>query len=182
MFYTPLSVLWDKIAGVGASHDSDLQFARGCCMPGTRKAVLQLLRDWKDLQCYHFPVCWLSGAAGTGKSAIALSIAKEWEKKGLVDSFFFFRSDLKHNNPDSLILSIAHSLADMRPHLHHSIHQKVHKYPHILEATLENQYTEVVLSNLNYPPHSLLFPSRIPDLVIIDGLDECGDATTQQRV
>ncbi|KAF9259141.1 hypothetical protein L218DRAFT_840012, partial [Marasmius fiardii PR-910] len=163
-------------------HDSDLQFTRGRCMPGTREAVLQLIQDWKDSHCYHFPVCWLSGAAGVGKSAIALSVAKQWEKNGLVASFFFFRSDAKRNNPDSLILTIAHSLAVTRPYLHDSMYQKINRDPRILEATLENQYTELVLKNLNCPSPSPLSSSRTPDLIIIDGLDECGDATTQQCV
>ncbi|KAF9255318.1 hypothetical protein L218DRAFT_841182, partial [Marasmius fiardii PR-910] len=140
-----LTVLWDKIAGVGASHNSDLQFDRGSCMPGTRKTVLQLLHEWKDSGCQTHPVCWLSGAAGVGKSAIALSIAKEWETNGLVSSFFFFRSDPKRNNPISLILSIAHGLLVARPYLKDSMYQRITSDPHILEATLEDQYKELVL-------------------------------------
>ncbi|KAF9258189.1 hypothetical protein L218DRAFT_909683, partial [Marasmius fiardii PR-910] len=100
-------LLWDKISGVGASHNSNLQVDRGSCMPGTREAVLKCIWDWEHSESQRFPVCWLSGAAGVGKSAIALTIAKEWEESRLAASFFFFRSDPKRNNPDSLILSIA---------------------------------------------------------------------------
>ncbi|KAF9261264.1 hypothetical protein L218DRAFT_870421, partial [Marasmius fiardii PR-910] len=149
-------------------------------MPGTRKTVLQLLHKWKDSECQTHPVCWLSGAAGVGKSAIALSIAKEWETNGLVSSFFFFRSDPKRNNPDSLILSIAHGLIVTRPYLRDSIYQRITSDPHILDAELENQYKELVLKNLN---HSSSSPgSTTPDLVVIDGLDECCDDTTQQKI
>ncbi|KAF9258188.1 hypothetical protein L218DRAFT_834347, partial [Marasmius fiardii PR-910] len=52
--------------------------------------------------------------------------------------------------------------------------------PHILEAGLEQQYQELVLNNLNHsPPPSSPQP---PDVVIIDGLDECSDSATQKHV
>ncbi|KAF9259144.1 hypothetical protein L218DRAFT_875511, partial [Marasmius fiardii PR-910] len=152
-------------------------------MPGTRKTVLQLLHKWKDSECQRLPVCWLSGAAGVGKSAIALTIAKEWETDGLAASFFFLQSDLKRNNPDSFILSIAHSLAVARPYLQDSVYQRVNSDPRILEATLKEQYKELVLNNLNHSsPSPASTTSRVPDLVIIDGLDECGDDKTQQNI
>ncbi|KAF9258198.1 hypothetical protein L218DRAFT_837178, partial [Marasmius fiardii PR-910] len=140
-----LTVLWDKISGVGASHNSNLQVSRGSCMPGTHEAVLKCIEDWEHSESQRFPVCWLSGAGGVGKSAIALTIAKEWEKSGLAASFFFFRSDPKRNNPDSLILSIAHSLVVARPYLQDSVYQRINDDPCILEARLEQQYQELVL-------------------------------------
>ncbi|KAF9261339.1 hypothetical protein L218DRAFT_842724, partial [Marasmius fiardii PR-910] len=66
--------LWDAIAGVGASHNSGLQFDRGRCLPGTREEVRRVIHEWRKSDSP--PVCWLSGSAGVGKSAIALSVAK----------------------------------------------------------------------------------------------------------
>ncbi|KAG7085383.1 hypothetical protein E1B28_002947 [Marasmius oreades] len=173
--------LWEAIKDIGASHNSEQQVDRGCCLPGTREAVLELIRQWRVSGCNSPPVCWLSGAAGVGKSAIALSVAEECEKDGLVASFFFFRSDPKRNNPSSLVLSIVHGLVVKRPHLKALINEKIAADPGILAARLENQYKELVLENLDHPtpPSS---GQRLPDLVIIDGLDECGDSATQRRV
>ncbi|KAG7085439.1 hypothetical protein E1B28_003000 [Marasmius oreades] len=56
--------LWEVIADVGASHDSEQQVDRGRCLPGTRKAVLELIRQWRVSGCRGMPVFWLSGAAG----------------------------------------------------------------------------------------------------------------------
>ncbi|KAF9261266.1 hypothetical protein L218DRAFT_1078816 [Marasmius fiardii PR-910] len=152
-------LLWDKIAGVGASHNSNMQFSRGSCMPGTCKTVLQLLHEWKNSGCQTYPVCWLSGAAGVGNQIP------------------------KHNNPDSLILSIAHGLIVARPYLQDSMYQRITSDPHILDATLEDQYEELVLKSLNHSSPSPVFTtSKVPDLVVIDGLDECGDDTTQQQI
>ncbi|KAG7100059.1 hypothetical protein E1B28_001844 [Marasmius oreades] len=178
--YYYANLLWEAIKDVGASHNSEQQADRGSCLAGTREAVLDLIRQWRVSGCQSSPVCWLSGAAGVGKSAIALTVAEECEKDGLVASFFFFRSDPKRNNPSSLILSIAHGLAVKRPHLKALIDEKIAADPGILRARLENQYKELILENLD---HS--FPSSArstPDLVIIDGLDECSDAATQRRI
>ncbi|KAF9259150.1 SCA7-domain-containing protein [Marasmius fiardii PR-910] len=84
-------LLWDAISDVKASHNAELQAGtgRGCCQPGTREKVLKLIHEWSITGCQTLPVCWLSGAAGVGKSAIALTVAKEWEKAGLVASFSF---------------------------------------------------------------------------------------------
>ncbi|KAF9261314.1 hypothetical protein L218DRAFT_1001826 [Marasmius fiardii PR-910] len=178
-FYTR-DLLWNKIAGVGASHNSNLQVTRGSCLPGTCQAVSQCIQDWKSSESQRFPVCCLSGAAGVGKSAIALTIAKEWETDGLAASFFFFQSDSRLNNPDSLILSIAHSLVVTRPYLQDSVYQRVNSDPHILEAGFEEQYQELVLNNLNCSPPQ--FAVQPLDIVIIDGLDEWSDAATQNHI
>ncbi|KAF9260616.1 hypothetical protein L218DRAFT_577441 [Marasmius fiardii PR-910] len=172
--------LWEAIADVGASHNSEIQVERGRCLPGTRESVLKIIREWKRSGSGSSPVCWLSGAAGVGKSAIALTFAEECEDEGLVASFFFFRSDPKRNNPSSLVLSIAHGLVVTRPHLGPLVNQQITADPRILKATLENQYKKLVLRNLDHPSPSPAEAS--PDLVIIDGLDECSDPNTQQRV
>ncbi|KAG7097826.1 hypothetical protein E1B28_005144 [Marasmius oreades] len=178
-FYTR-DLLWDTIADVGASHNSEIQVERGHCLPGTREIVLRLIHEWGVSGGRGPPVCWLSGAAGVGKSAIALTVAKEWEKDGLVTSFFFLRSDPKRNNPSSLILSIAHGLVVTRPYLRPAVNKRITDDPRVLKAKLEDQYNQLVLANLNNscPPST----ERSPDLIVIDGLDECSDAATQQRI
>ncbi|KAG7100038.1 hypothetical protein E1B28_001824 [Marasmius oreades] len=172
--------LWDAIADVGASHDSEQQVDRGRCLPGTREAVLEIIRQWRDSGCESMPVCWLSGAVGVGKSAIALTVAEECEKDGLVASFFFFKSDPKRNNPSFLILSIAHGLVVTRPYLGPFINQRITTNPRVLKVNLEDQYKKLILENLDHPPPPC--DQKIPDLVIIDGLDECSDAAAQCRV
>ncbi|KAG7097867.1 hypothetical protein E1B28_005179 [Marasmius oreades] len=195
----PHRTLWDAVAGIGASHNSSLQFDRGRCQPGTREQVLRLIREWRSSKSHNPPVCWLSGAAGVGKSAIALTVAQECEEDGLVASFFFFRSDPRRNNPTSLILSLAHGIVTTRPRLGRLVNQRITADPRILEATLEDQYKELVL-NPRLMKRTWLTRMRDVwrrvflsstrteplergiDLVIIDGLDECNDSDTQRRV
>ncbi|KAG7094247.1 hypothetical protein E1B28_007852 [Marasmius oreades] len=153
--------LWDAIAGVGASYNSDLQFARGNCLPGTREAVLRDIYEWSASGSDSPPVCWLSGTVGVGKSAIALTVAKSCaENNRLAASFFFFRFDPKRNNPSFLMLTIAHGLVTVIPSLRPIIHDKIAADPRILEATLEDQFRElIVLPLLNVSPSLIVHPS-----------------------
>ncbi|KAJ8091274.1 hypothetical protein PM082_024543 [Marasmius tenuissimus] len=142
----PLKSLWQAIAGVGASHNAEQQYVRGECLPGTREEVLRIIWEWILSQGKELPICWLSGTAGVGKTAIAMTIAKAVEREGrLVSSLFFFRSDPKRNNPSALVLSIAHGLGVTNPSCRVSIEQRISDNPMILEARIEEQFRELVV-------------------------------------
>ncbi|KAL0062729.1 hypothetical protein AAF712_010424 [Marasmius tenuissimus] len=181
----PLKRLWDAISGIGASHKAEHQFARGACLEGTREAVLALLREWGLTEDQLLPICWLSGAAGVGKSSIALTIAKFYEDKGvLVSSFFFFRSDPKRNTPSALIPTIAYGLATTIPLMRNYIEERISRDPAILEAALEEQFRELVVElTLKWSRQRAIWGSSVgPQVVILDGLDECGNEETQLRI
>ncbi|KAK1236359.1 hypothetical protein PQX77_000392 [Marasmius sp. AFHP31] len=175
--------LWDAVAGVGASHTSEQQYARGTCLEGIREKALRNIRDWSSDKV-SLPLCWLSGTAGAGKSAITMSIAQSCESNGLVASFFF-RSDPKRNNPSALAPTIALSLISKIPSLRTLIDDRIFRDPMILEAKLEDQFRELVLiPSLQMKRSGLESKSeeKFPNLDIIDGLDECSDEDTQLRI
>src|ERR1700729_434101 len=60
------------------------------CLHGTREDVIGgIVRCVKG---GDRPICWLSGSAGSGKSAVSLTIAKRYDEKGrLLASFLFLR-------------------------------------------------------------------------------------------
>ncbi|KAK1224686.1 hypothetical protein PQX77_012433 [Marasmius sp. AFHP31] len=185
----PHKTLWDAVFGIGASHTAEQQFERGQCLEGTREEVLRVILEWIASKKCSLPICWLSGTAGVGKSAIAMTVAKSCEGKGLVASFFFFRSDPKRNNPSALMVTISHGLVVNMPiGARTHINQRISDNPTILEARMEDQFRELVLK----PSLRRIWWRRVlarlssgfknPDLIIIDGLDECGDESTQQRI
>ncbi|KAL0057011.1 hypothetical protein AAF712_016370, partial [Marasmius tenuissimus] len=217
----PHKTLWDKIAGVGASHTAEQQYERGECLEDTRVELRKIIHEWAQARGEGSPLFWLTGAAGVGKTAIAMSVAKELEKEGaLVSSFFFFRSDPKRNNPQALWLSVAYGLVSTMPELRPLIERRISEDPRILEARLEDQFqalvlnpfltpvlnsirqrclsglllqglclvlSSVVLLDVVWGLLTALFPiAPVPasnsNIVIIDGLDECGDETTQLRI
>ncbi|KAK1215678.1 hypothetical protein PQX77_021683 [Marasmius sp. AFHP31] len=189
---SPFDRLVSVTAGVGASHKAEQQFERGNCLPGTRVESLRLIYDWRSSKQQKHPICWLSGPAGVGKSAIAMTVAKDCEKEGsLASSFFFFRSDPKRNNPSMFIPTIAHDLASMTPLIRNHIEQKISNDPRILEAALEVQFCELILEPVLSWSRKRLpwgFFTDLPgspvvsNIVVIDGLDECGDEETQTRI
>ncbi|KAK1218961.1 hypothetical protein PQX77_018328 [Marasmius sp. AFHP31] len=141
-----LKSLWDAIMGVGASHNAEQQYARGECLPGTREEVIRIILEWILSNGTEFPICWLAGTAGVGKTAIAITIAKECEQRShLASSFFFFRSDPRRNNPSALILTIAHGLVVTNSAHRVFINQRISDNPTILEAQMEEQFRELVV-------------------------------------
>ncbi|KAK1219905.1 hypothetical protein PQX77_017358 [Marasmius sp. AFHP31] len=184
--------IWDMISGVGASHKAEQQFERGHCLQGTREKLLKAIFEWLSAKGEVPPICWLSGAAGVGKSAIAMTVAEACEKEGdLVSSFFFFRSDPKRSNPSALWLSIAFGLASTIPVMRSAIEQRIYADPMVLEARLEHQFRDLILSpdpTWNWEGGLWGFVKElsgvvsVPRVVVIDGLDECGDEPTQLRI
>ncbi|KAL0571266.1 hypothetical protein V5O48_010696 [Marasmius crinis-equi] len=184
--------LWEAIAGVEASHRANQQFERGRCLEGTREEVLRIIHEWRGEREQDFPICWLSGAAGVGKTAIAMTIAKSCEGRGLLSSFFLFRNDPKRDNPSALMLTIAHDLTVAIPALRNPINRRVSDDPRILNGeSMEDQFGQLVLKPFLYwrwgrvvrgVAAYLLLATREPNLIIIDGLDECKDIEKQQRI
>ncbi|KAK1226081.1 hypothetical protein PQX77_010948 [Marasmius sp. AFHP31] len=187
----PHKTLWNRVASVGASHTSEQQYSRGQCLDGTREEVLRVIREWILSKDPSFPICWLSGTAGVGKSSIAMTVAKYCEKDELVASFFFFKSDPMRNNPSVLVLTIALGLVENIPSHRAFINGKISERPTILEAKVEDQFQELVLKPTlrrkwrrrfrKFLARFSLAPQH-PTLVIIDGLDECSDEETQLRI
>ncbi|KAJ8091126.1 hypothetical protein PM082_024607 [Marasmius tenuissimus] len=208
MVFSPLKTLRAAVSAVGASHTAERQFERGECLEGTRQEILRIIYEWILAKGHDHPICWVSGLAGVGKSAVAMSIATLCEKEGrLASSFFFSRSDPKRNGPHALMLTIAHGLVSTTPSVHRIIDQQISTDPRILEASIEDQFNELVLESTTRWswrewPRSLLAPleavwaffstitfSSTPtiftpaaNIVVIDGLDECSDKKTQLRV
>ncbi|KAL0057828.1 hypothetical protein AAF712_015519, partial [Marasmius tenuissimus] len=186
--------LWDAVADVGASHTAEQQYERGECLEGTRVEHRRIIHEWAQAGRQGSPLFWLTGAAGVGKTAIAMSAAKACEQEGLlVSSFFFSRSDLRRNNPQSLWLSVAHGLSSKMPGTRHLIEQRISKDPKILQATMEDQFRELVCDPITRQSGlwsfslanailSMISTVRVPSIVIIDGFDECGDEATQLRI
>ncbi|KAL0569337.1 hypothetical protein V5O48_012629, partial [Marasmius crinis-equi] len=180
-------VLWDAIKHVGFSHKAEQQFSRGECLEGTREEVLQIIHGWRIPDNWELPICWLAGAVGTGKTSIAITVAKSCEEDGLLTSFIFFRSDPNRNNPSALMLAIAYDLAKTHPLVQEEINHRITTDRSILQARLEEQFRELVIQPIakscaRQIAANHCFAFNGPTLVIIDGLDECGDEETQLRI
>ncbi|KAF8704497.1 hypothetical protein AX14_013936 [Amanita brunnescens Koide BX004] len=143
------------------------------CQPETQTKVLGDIRSWIDGTT---PMCWLSGPAGTGKTTVAHTIAEEYDKRGLLAAtFFFWRKTGDRDDINKLVATlawqIAHKIPPAKEQMEASLKESWVPLP---ELSLENQ----LLTLLVHGPVAHVDPAG-PNLIIIDGLDECA---SQDRI
>ena len=142
------------------------------CLPNTRVDVLNEIRAWADGQEERC-IFWLSGLAGTGKSTIARTVAREYFDKGRLGASFFFSKgggDVSHAG--KFFTSIAVQLAQSSPSLKRYICEAVKKRSDIGSKSLDDQWRQLVLGPLSKLNGDSCRSSYI---LVVDALDECDD-------
>ncbi|PPQ88809.1 hypothetical protein CVT25_010460, partial [Psilocybe cyanescens] len=175
-----------EAASLGALHNSGERFDPPKCHPKTRTAVLQKLMDWfiGKLGWDNF-VLWLYGPAGAGKSAIAQTLAELCAaKNGLLASFFFSRSDPRRNNEKTFVTTLAYQLWSHIPESRPIIEAVINNNPAIFQLNFDTQFRTLFLDPLLQLSSTGRFTSGtpFPNLIIIDGLDECNGADIQNTI
>lgn len=116
-------------------------------------------------------ICWLKAPAGLGKSALAQTIAEQCAERGiLAASFFFLRGAGDRSRITQLIPTLAYQLSNHFPALKPLLLDLLHKEPGVLYQTLSLQFKKLIGQTFQ----SLQLPDK-PQVIIIDGLDECRD-------
>ncbi|KZP14698.1 hypothetical protein FIBSPDRAFT_1048609 [Athelia psychrophila] len=152
----------DKLAYAGGvSWNPDMT-----CLPGTRATILSIIDPWaRSLDGQN--VCWLKGVAGSGKSAIAHTIAQSLHKDGrLASSFFFNRNDTSRNTPQLLVTTIARDIAMIHPAIAADIRTTLEEDPSLASASLSRQFEAFISGPLRRHPIEHSF------VIVIDALDE----------
>jgi hypothetical protein len=114
------------------------------------------------------PVFWLNGLAGTGKSAIARTIAERAFANGNLGASFFCsrgvkgRSDLRRIFP-----TLAFQLALQYPEFGSSLILLLQSNPNIVHESLHDQMQQLLVKPL--------LSANISTVIVIDALDECRD-------
>jgi len=107
--------------------------------------------------------------AGTGKSTISRTIARELaEKKRLAASFFFTRGKKDISHSRKFFTTIAAQLAISLPVLRVSISDAINNNADIFQQGLREQWSQLILNPLKNAP-----TQSIQLVVVIDALDEC---------
>ncbi|PPQ87785.1 hypothetical protein CVT25_008829 [Psilocybe cyanescens] len=175
-----------KASSLGALHNSGERFDPPKCHPNTRTAVLQKLMDWFiGVFGWDNFVLWLYGPAGAGKSAIAQTFAEQCaDKNALLASFFFSRSDSRRNSEKAFIATLAYQLWLRIPESRPIVETAISNNPAIFQLNFETQFRTLFLHPLLQLSSAGCFASAIPfpNLIIIDGLDECNGADMQNTI
>ncbi|KAF6758672.1 hypothetical protein DFP72DRAFT_178834 [Ephemerocybe angulata] len=180
---SPQKVLHQHIPAGGASYDTnELASSVSICLPGTRVEVIDAITQ-KLLGATHPKrILWMTGPAGSGKSAIARSIADELKKKGLLAaSFFFMRgaSEEGLRTKTSFVATLAYQL-QLQPAFpdafSHAIYKAILSDADLFEMPLDRQLEALVLEPLRQISigTSQAAKSQWPKVIVVDGVDECG--------
>jgi hypothetical protein len=141
---------------------------------------LDTLNKW--LIGHLWKMFWLSGPAGTGKSAVAQSFAEMCLEQGrLGAAYFFFRSSIR-DDPRTVIPSLAYQLAVNVPDYGNLLGHAIARDPSIFQKTLREQLRRLIVEPftlLQTKGHKI---TRKPPVIILDGLDECQGIEAQCEI
>ncbi|KAF8549975.1 WD40 repeat-like protein, partial [Imleria badia] len=149
------------------------------CLPGTRESFLSDICGVLNNPDEDAPrVCLLIGVAGSGKSAVAHSIARLYDgQKRLGSSYFFASTDAARRNPQNLFSTIARDLSDHDPQFKAALWGVV-KEDRALR-TSQSPFEQV--ERFIVEPRKDL-DAIGPLVIVIDALDESGDRVSRRQV
>jgi hypothetical protein len=123
-------------------------------------------------------IFWINGSPGTGKTAIAYTVAEECKKRGILGaSFFCSHDDTECSDSGLIFTTIAYQLGIFSPQFKAEVSRVMVSRPDIRYASISYQL-ELLIVN---PLRSLAGSIR-PCVVVIDALDECRDNGTQSVI
>ncbi|KLO10620.1 hypothetical protein SCHPADRAFT_802115, partial [Schizopora paradoxa] len=144
------------------------------CHPGTRSAVLKLVKDWAiNMGSTTRSIFWLCESGGTGKSAVAMSVA-QWAAKEvkILGGSFFFDKQAPQCDLQSFISTIAHDLALFDPSKMKSIAQAIDNH-----SSRSRHNSDSIIASL-LPVLDL----QVPIVLIVDALDECTEVMAEKII
>ncbi|TFK23433.1 hypothetical protein FA15DRAFT_670453 [Coprinopsis marcescibilis] len=125
---------------------------------------------------------WLKGSAGSGKSAVAQSVAESCEKEGILAATFFFSYRSKQlDNYSRFITTIAYQLALTVPFARSFIGEAIVANAAAVTKDIQSQLRLLILEPL-VKARRMASDTPWPKVVIIDGLDECQDEKEQAAI
>jgi ATP/maltotriose-dependent transcriptional regulator MalT len=135
-------------------------------MEGTRQAVIAKIVQWIDGGSDR-PICWLSGPAGSGKSAIAQTVAERCAEKNRLGASFFLRGVGHRSDFTRFLRTLVYRLACFSPSTRQHIQNVLQNDPLIVNGAFADQFQKLMID----PLPNLAFPL----VIVIDALDECDD-------
>lgn len=121
---------------------------RSRCLEGTRKTVIATILDWINT-IDAIPICWLSGPAGFGKSAISQTVAETCARDGtLIARFFFQRGAGGRSEFNRFITTLSFQISISIPEAKGIIERALQDDPTIPHQSISNQLRKLVVAPL----------------------------------
>ncbi|KZT40353.1 WD40 repeat-like protein [Sistotremastrum suecicum HHB10207 ss-3] len=149
------------------------------CFPGTRTAIIDAITQWtiRPVENKGGSLFWLKGFAGSGKSAVAHTIAHLFStSKRLGSSFIFDQSHATQRQAEAVFLKITRDLASLSSDWKNALAEVIQDSPELRHTpSVRRQFEELILR----PAKKITFIG--PILIILDALDECGGSSDSRR-
>ena len=176
-----------KYVAPGAFHNSAERYDPPKCHPHTREAVLKKIMMWVDDPANETQILWMFGPAGAGKTAIAQSIAEMcFQQRKLAASFFFSRNASGRDNETRFISTLVYQIVRAIPEIQIAVNEALQDDRLLFSRSLHVQAQNLIIKPLNdlflISSSNIRFRNSLPRLIIVDGLDECGQAKNQRYI
>ncbi|KZP24201.1 WD40 repeat-like protein [Athelia psychrophila] len=151
---------------------------RPMCLPGTKqdrqKETIEWLMTPSDQN-----VMWLYGAAGVGKSTLATTIAEYFRGLHRRGAYLFFdRNSPTESSPSRVIGTLVYQLAEHDEGVRSAVSAAIERDPQLATAPLVTQFKSLLCETLSTASTRIAGPI----VIVIDALDECGDANSRQQL
>ena len=157
--------------GMEYEDDSPLPLLYGhgipCCQPGTRTTILADINQWATDTSVKEQIYWLNDAAGTGKTTVAATCARNWQGNNtLCGRFFFTPNSEASSGIDRFCTTVAKDIAFLLPSLDSCIKNAL-KEVSKRRCGFHEQFEKLIVKPLQ---SSKLDSHRV---LILDALDNC---------
>jgi hypothetical protein len=152
---------------------------RSECLDETRVDVVKFIQHWATDATSNQNVFWLHGLAGSGKSTLSTTVANTFRESEQLGAFLFFhRDDIERSDPTNVIRTLAYQLGLCDPQIGAAIAAVIENAPSITMSPLRLQFTKLIIEPLS----SIEGPITAPLVLVLDALDECGDAKQRRTL
>ncbi|KAM3513188.1 hypothetical protein MY11210_003213 [Beauveria gryllotalpidicola] len=132
-----------------AAFDSRAEEHQARCHPNTRIDLLRQIMAWADVPQGQ-GIFWLNGAAGTGKSTISRTVARQFNDRGILGaSFFFKRGERDRGHAAQFFTTITAQLVAKVPELLPLVKDAIDSVPDIASKSLSDQFQKLILQPLS---------------------------------
>jgi hypothetical protein len=126
------------------------------------------MSDWANDGAQELTILWVNGMAGTGKTAIASTFAKNMQEQGILGATFFIdRQQQERRDLSRIVQTLAYDLAKHSHEQLQAIWTVLRDDPAFERLPYQKQM-QLLIKN----PLDIGRPGTL--VILIDGLDECG--------
>jgi NACHT domain len=144
---------------------------------GTRVALIERLSSWARSRDSRDQIFWLQDKAGTGKSALAAHMARQWHMEGVLAGRFFFNQNGGRNlrRLDRFCVTLARELSESYPAAQGLLIEAMKEH----SARVALPFTEMFEILLTSVVERVSEHLNKPLIFVIDALDECAEDDIQ---